>query len=286
MLAVSVPGSSANLGPGFDALGIALSLRSELGVVDARAPREQPASSVDGHHPASVAFARAGGSGTLWVRSSIPIGRGLGFSGAMRVGGAALALLQRADAAGLGADGRREVLAVAAELEGHADNAAASLYGGIVATDGASAVAVPTPLTPDVVVWIPADTTATSSSRAALPPTVSRADAVFNIGRTATLVAALASADVAALDAATDDRLHQDVRFAEAPASAAALASGRAAGAWCGWLSGSGPTVAFLAAPGEGAALAAALPEDGQTKVLGVDGAGMTVAVAPARSPC
>jgi homoserine kinase len=284
MLAVSVPASSANLGPGFDALGIALSLRCELGVVDERSAGEQPAGSVDEHHPASVAFTRAGGRGTLWVRSPIPIGRGLGFSGAMRVGGAALAVLQRSGPAGLGADGRRAVLAVAAELEEHADNAAASLYGGIVATDGVSAVVVPTPLTPDVVVWVPADATATLSSRAALPGTVSRADAVFNIGRTATLVAALAAGDVAALAAATEDRLHQHARLAAAPASASALAAGRAAGAWCGWLSGSGPTVAFLAARGEGAALAAALPESGHTKVLGVDRAGLTVATATARS--
>jgi homoserine kinase len=104
------------------------------------------------------------------------------------------------------------------------------------------------------------------------------ADAVFNIGRTALLVAALAAGDVEALRTATEDRLHQDSRFEQAPPSRAALAAGLAAGAWCGWLSGSGPTIALFCAPGDAHALAAALPADGHTKVLEIDHAGATVA--------
>ena len=109
----------------------------------------------------------------------------------------------------------------------------------------ARAVRIDTPLRPDVVLWIPEETTSTTASRTALPASVPFDDAVFNVGRTATLVAALAAGDVAVLSTATQDRLHQDERFLAAAASRVALTAGLDAGAWCGWLSGSGPTVAF-----------------------------------------
>ena len=95
MTVVRVPASSANLGPGFDALGVALDLHAEIGLVDGSTGEEQLVKRVEEHHPAWIAFATAGGEGALWVRSRIPIGRGLGFSGAMRVGGAAVAIVQR-----------------------------------------------------------------------------------------------------------------------------------------------------------------------------------------------
>ena len=84
---VRVPGSSANLGPGFDTLGIAVALYADAGVLDQ--PDDEPpagAQLADEHHPVSIAFRRAGGVGNLWVRTSLPAGRGLGFSGAVRVG--------------------------------------------------------------------------------------------------------------------------------------------------------------------------------------------------------
>jgi homoserine kinase len=265
-----VPASSANLGPGFDALGMALDIHAEFGLVDAATADAELAKRVDEHHPAQVAFAAAGGTGTLWVRSPIPIGRGLGFSGAMRVGGAALAVVERRGPDAL-VDRRTDVLGVAAALEGHADNVAASLLGGIVATDGAAAVRIDTPLRPDVVLWIPEETTSTSDSRTALPAGVPFDDAVFNVGRTALLVAAFASGDAAALAAATQDRLHQDRRLAAAGMSRTALEAGIAAGAWCGWLSGSGPAVAFLTEGGEGKPLAAALPASGHARITVID---------------
>ena len=128
-------------GPGFDTLGMALSLWAEIGVVDGPVPAR--ARVVDERHPADVAFRRGDGEGELWVRSSIPVGRGLGFSGAMRVGGLVAAAAQRVpdpddiDAA------RPAVLELAVELEGHADNVAASLYGGVVATAAGRVVPVP-----------------------------------------------------------------------------------------------------------------------------------------------
>ena len=274
---VHVPASSANLGPGFDALGMALDIYADIGVVDGSRARPESAQVVDERHPATVAFAAAGGTGRLWVRSPIPIGRGLGFSGAMRVGGAAAAFVQRGGCDAL-AEHRRDVLSVAAGLEGHADNVAASLYGGVIATDGERALRVETTLHPDVVLWIPEATTSTPASRTALPSMVPFDDAVFNVGRTALLLAALSSGDVEALTEATQDRLHQDRRLGAAEGSRRALAAGTAAGAWCGWLSGSGPTVAFLAATGTGERVAAALPAGGHCKVVGIDEHG-TIAV-------
>lgn len=272
---VRVPASSANLGAGFDVLGMALTLHAEVGVGSAptgalvAAPR----------HPASVAFRRAGGTGDVWVRSPIPMSRGLGFSGAVRVGGAAAAYVQR-----LGTDALRDaatrasVLEVAAELEGHADNAAASLYGGIVAVAGNSVAQVPLAIDPAVVVWVPAAaTTSTDRSRTMLPDTVSRADAVFNLGRVALFVAACAIGDVQSLRAATEDRLHQTRRLAAVPESAAALETAFAAGVWAAWLSGSGPTIAMLCEVGRSDEVAAALPTSGHTKSLRIDHEGATV---------
>ena len=85
MTVISVPASTANLGAGFDALGMALDLRARVGLPGTAA--DPGAREADAQHPLAVAFAAAGGEGQLWVRSPIPAGRGLGFSGAMRVAG-------------------------------------------------------------------------------------------------------------------------------------------------------------------------------------------------------
>ncbi|MBA3606643.1 MAG: hypothetical protein H0W46_11870 [Acidimicrobiia bacterium] len=102
------------------------------------------------------------------------------------------------------------------------------------------------------------------------------ADAAFNVGRTALLVAALAVGDVAALADATCDRLHQDVRLARAPQSRAALDAALAAGAWCGWLSGSGPSIVALCDPADATRVAAALPAGGVVKRLTIADDGAT----------
>jgi len=267
---VRVPASSANLGPGFDVLGVALTLHAVVGT----GPVPDGARTVDQHHPASIAFDRAGGRGELWVRSPIPMGRGLGYSGAMRVGGALAGAAQSARTDEPGRphqDIASRVLAITAELEGHPDNVAASLYGGVVVAAGHRVVRVPMAFDPAIVVWIPEAMTSTERSRASLPATVSRADAVFNVARAALLVAALANGDVHALRDATDDRLHQPQRLAAAPASADALARGLEVGAWCGWLSGSGPTVAFMCASDAADGVAARLPGQRRPRVLRID---------------
>jgi homoserine kinase len=270
---VTVPASSANLGPGFDSLGMALTLHARFGTSGDGLPGG--AHVVDRHHPARVAFNRLGGRGDVYVHHAIPSGRGLGFSGAMRVGGAALASAMRGPE---GVVDRAEVFAVSAELEGHSDNVAASVFGGVVATAGGRVVRVPVALHTAVVVWVPTFETATDRSRRQLSPSVAFSDAVFNVGRTALLVAALAAGDVDVLRAATQDRLHQDVRLEAAPPSRVALDALVEAGAWCAWLSGSGPTVAALCAPADAEAIAAALPvAGGRASVLELDDAGVTL---------
>lgn len=270
---VRVPASSANLGAGFDVLGMALSLHAEVGI----GPPPDDAREAEPNHPASVAFRRLGGDGPLWVRSPIPMSRGLGFSGSVRVGGAVAAVVQRAGRPDFDDEARSEILAMTAKLEGHADNVAPSLYGGIVVCAGDEVETVPLSIDPAVVVWIPDDTTSTDRSRAMLPETVPLADAVFNLGRVATFVAACATGDTSALRRATEDRLHQPTRLAATPVCREAIDAALAAGAWAAWLSGSGPTVAVLCDPADADRLAAALPLEGHTKLLRIDRNGATV---------
>lgn len=273
--AIRVPGSSANLGAGFDVLGMAVGLHAEVGCGD---PPDR-AQALDEHHPATVAFRRGGGEGPVWSRTKLPMGRGLGYSGAVRIGGAAAAVVQRHGPDALADHGHRQVvLAVASELERHADNAAASLEGGVVVAAGEEVVRVPIAFDAAVVVWIPADrTTSTERSRATLPASVPRADAVFNLGRVAMFVAACANGDPGRLRAATEDRLHQPIRLAVVPESAAAIDAGLANGAWAAWLSGSGPTVAMLCDPARAGSLAVALPDGGHAKVVDIDRVGAVV---------
>ncbi len=273
-----VPATSANMGPGFDTLGVALTLWAEVGLIEPDGSIPDGAHAADEHHLATVAFARAGGAGDLWVRSPIPMARGLGYSAAVRVGGLLLACAQR-DGDPHEAVGRYavEILDIAADLEGHADNAAPALLGGVCVTTGERSLRVPLQLDPAIVVWVPSFTTSTDQSRGKLATTISLADAVFNLGRSSMLVAALASGDVDALRHATEDRIHQSVRFAAAPATRAAHEAALDAGAWCAWLSGSGPTVAAMCAPEAAETLAAALPADGHTKILRIDHGGASI---------
>ncbi len=144
------------MGPGFDALGLALAMYLEV-----RVAKGDPLA--DGH-PSQVAFTSAGGEGPISVRSQIPMGRGLGFSGAARVAGVLAALAQQHDSADVAALAQ-ETLARSAVLEGHEDNVAASLYGGVVAVAGGRAVRVPLGIEPAIVVWVPTARTSTEESR-------------------------------------------------------------------------------------------------------------------------
>lgn len=280
---VRVPASSANLGSGFDVLGVALGMYAEVGV----GVPPNGASAADEQHPATIAFRRGGGTGPLWTRSPIPMARGLGYSGAIRVGGAAAAVVQRMLNAGhsqiecdqyLGAEGADEILRIAAELEGHFDNVAASVFGGVVVAAGDVVTRVPLAFDPATVVWIPDDVTAsTDRSRRGLAATVDRGDAVFNLGRVATFVAACAIGDESRLRFATEDRLHQPERLASLPQAQHALSAALGAGVWAAWLSGSGPTVAMWCESARADSIASALPTDGHVKVLRIAHDGVAI---------
>jgi homoserine kinase len=176
--------------------------------------------------------------------------------------------------------GRDSILAVAAGLEGHGDNVAASVLGGIVAWVDGTAISLrlgPRIAASAVVVWIPGVTTSTDTSRGTLPGTVTRTDAVANLGRLAQFVAAIERDDPRLLVGATEDRLHQSIRLAAIADAAAALDAGVNAGAWCGWLSGSGPTVAFLVEHDAVAAVTASLPASAHVKRVQIEPRGVRV---------
>ena len=194
MTTVRVPASTANLGPGFDALGLALSLdRRHRSSLDGDAARR--CRTIDERHPAVIAFRRGGGTGALWLRSPIPTGRGLGFSGAMRIGGLALAA-DRAGGRAVRPRRRRPGPPRARHRARGPRRQRRRLAARWARGDGRGPrrARARSASTPAVVVWIPPQETSTQRSRHGLPSSVSFADAAFNVGRTALLVAALASA--------------------------------------------------------------------------------------------
>ena len=274
-----VPASSANIGPGFDTLGMAISQYLDFTFDSVRVSPDGPDSAIDHcdegsneptdeHHLAVRTFRAAGGTGAANVKATFPGGRGLGFSGSARVAGVAAAALQRGEPLH---QALMTALKIAGDLEGHRDNVAASVYGGVVAAAGNTVVKIPLGFNPAIVLWIPATETSTKQSRTSLPDRVNFEDAIFNVGRAATLVAAFAAGDAAALRVACEDRLHQSQRFAQTPESEAAYHSLLRAGAWCAWLSGSGPSVAALCAPDAVDAMITALPSTGRSVRATID---------------
>ena len=274
---VRVPASSANLGPGFDALGMALSVHLEMGpVFNGEIP--SGAKMIDEYHPGHIAFRSYGGVGDVWVRSKIPMGRGLGFSGAARVAGVVAAHAQKngSSVEALTA-ARKDLLHASTQLEGHPDNVAASLVGGVTASASGEVVRLPLALDPAILAWVPETQTSTEKSRTAIATTLSLSDAVLNIGHTALLMGALASGDIEVLRIATQDRIHQDIRLANAPSSKAALEAALNTAAWCAWLSGSGPTVAVMCAKSDARRIASQLTQSGDVLKLTIDQQGAVI---------
>ncbi|MCE2763000.1 MAG: hypothetical protein LW627_00595 [Ilumatobacteraceae bacterium] len=269
-----VPGSSANLGPGFDVLAMALGVHVRMGF--GRDEHE-----LSDRHPARVAFSAAGGRGEVWFESSIPSGRGLGFSGAAIVAGTIIGLMSREGVAPTDGNGfieerRDEILDRAATIEGHPDNVAASLFGGVVAVADRTVVNIPVGFDARLVVWVPASSTSTSKSRGTLGDVVARSDAVFNMGRVLMLAEGLRLGDRRLLALGVQDRLHQETRFEAAPRSRAVRDAFVRNGAVVSWLSGSGPSVAALTTVEESAELVRRMrsmveENDGRMLDLGID---------------
>ncbi|RLP86905.1 homoserine kinase [Micromonospora sp. BL4] len=260
---VRVPATSANLGPGFDALGLALGLYDDLAAEVAPAGVRvtvsgQGAGELPDDDRHLVVRAMRATFDVLGAQPSglivecvnrIPQARGLGSSSAAIVAGV---LLARA----LSADGERRmdkpaVLRLAAEIEGHPDNVAPCLLGGFTLAwsepTGARAVSLAVADEVRPTVFVPAERGLTATARAALPATVPHGDAALTAGRAALLVHAL-TADPSLLVPATVDRLHQDYRAPGMPGTSALVNALRAAGV-AAVVSGAGPTVLALSEP-------------------------------------
>jgi homoserine kinase len=260
---VRVGATSANLGPGFDSLGLALGVFDEivLRVVDERGVVVQvtgegadDVGSGPGEEHLVVRAVRravelAGGPQPhglhLVCRNEIPHGRGLGSSAAAVVAGLA------AGRALTGAHERLDdatLLRAATDFEGHPDNAAAALLGGLTIAWGARQDPHATRLDPHpdlaVVLLVPTDRLATHQARSVLPASVSHEDAAANSGRAALLVHAM-TRDLSLLLPATEDRLHQRQRAGAMPATLALVAALRADGL-AAVVSGAGPSVLVL----------------------------------------
>ncbi|WP_107765286.1 homoserine kinase [Nocardioides terrigena] len=288
---VTVPATSANLGPGFDALGLALSMRDELeaevtasgievevtGEGAADVPRDASHLVVRSMHAAFDAMDARPPGLRLTCRNVIPHSRGLGSSSAAIVAGVALA---RALVAG----GRlllddAALLRIAADIEGHPDNVAPALLGGFVicGREAGEWYAVPSAVDPRVraEVFVPSTPVATEVARGLLPATVAHADAAANSGRAALLVAALAGRPEHLL-AATRDYLHQEQREPAMPDSLALVHRLRADGVPA-VISGAGPTVLALVGAGR-RDLTDRTPPGWTHHVLDVEARGVVVA--------
>jgi homoserine kinase len=248
-VSVRVPATSANLGPGFDCLGLALDVWGTITVHRDADESDHPLARM-ALNAARAVFAAAEEPVPPRVAASyegsIPVARGLGASAVARAGG----VLAANALAGEPFD-RDHLLYLATELEGHADNAAPALFGGlqVVVRDRGrlSRVGVPLPPGLHAVLLVPDQRMSTQKSRKLLPQSLSRADAVANASRAALLVAALAQGRLDLLDEATKDRLHQPARAKMLPAMFAVFDAARAAGAHCAYLSGGGSAICALA---------------------------------------
>jgi homoserine kinase len=236
---VRVPASSANLGPGFDCMAAALSLMLELEVTEtgqfavetdlpvSKSPDNLCVRAFERLHPA--------GDFSFKIRSEIPLSGGLGSSAAAIVAG----LMAADHLFELDAD----LLACAAELEGHPDNVAAALHGGFVISADGQATRFDPPTGLEALAVVPAEAVRTRAARAALPEQVPLQEAVFNIAHGALLTLGLAKGDWDLLARGLHDRLHEQRRSHLFPLSIELASRARDLGALGATISGAGPTV-------------------------------------------
>ena len=253
-----IPASTTNLGPGFDVLGLALQLYSKVTLEATETDTEVVVRGVDADKipstPEHIAFQAVelvfDRSGTkrpkgfkLQIENGIPAIRGLGGSGTAILGGL---LTANVLCSAPFSDG--ELLNFATELEGHPDNVAASLYGGIVVSAQESThvhtVRLECPSTLSIVLAIPDFPLSTEQARSVLPTSVSFSDAVYNTSRSTLLIASIATGQFEMLRIAMTDRLHQPYRASLIPGFDDVAEAATTAGALSVALSGAGPTVA------------------------------------------
>lgn len=262
---VRVPASSANLGPGYDAFGLALALydvfEAELAAEWSLEVRGEGAGELRTDKDNEVAramqrvFTEVGYQGAARVRceNAIPVGRGLGSSAAAIVGGLVLGN-ELADARLT----QEHLFELATELEGHPDNVAAALLGGFTvcwSENGKPGAAKIDPAGGLAVVALVSDAALpTAEARRALPPMVTHADAAFTAGRAGLLAAGIALGRADLVQAGASDRIHEPYRESLVPDIATVRSALRAAGADAAVLSGAGPTVVGLVTAADDAA--------------------------------
>lgn len=266
---VRAPASCANLGPGFDALALALDLWNEI-TVDTEAEGVELAGSdaplLQGKenytllamNELATQYGASLPAFGLTIRAEVPVARGLGSSAAALVCG----LIAANELAGLGLS-TDDIFRHAWQMEGHGDNVGAAVYGGAILaapglnralqlTDGAS-------LGLTAVVFIPEATSATWAARAALPATVPLPDAAHNVGTASSLAVGLRTRNLEAIAAGMHDRLHEPYRARLFPHLTPMTDAARTAGAVGACLSGAGPTILSLVEEVHVAAVEAAL---------------------------
>lgn len=286
---VRVPGTTANLGPGFDTLGLALRLYNRIrvrradrrGIVITSAIEEGsrgPATTM--LQQAAAAFFRAARRPSfrfeISIEGDVPLARGLGSSVTARLG--CVAALNRMVGEPLD---REALFQLVSRLEGHPDNAAPATFGGFTAStlvgDTARAIRFPVPTAARFVTLIPNFEVSTPMARKLVPQEFSKADTVHCLTRVALITAAFASGNLEALRGCFDDRIHQPYREQLIPQLSRVIRAGEKAGAIGGWLSGSGSTIICLTLKSPEAvarAMHRALP-DSSMKILQADTAGL-----------
>lgn len=283
-ITVRVPATSANLGAGFDCLGLALDLFASITVTFGEA--EQPPTDDVGEKMVLTAirqtYQRLGKTAPNGIRAryqvSIPLGRGLGASAVARVAGvvAVNEFEQRTMTEG-------QCLDIASELEGHGDNACPALFGGmqvcVQAADGHYLrAACRFPANAAMAILIPDHSMPTKEARKALPEQYSKADTVHNTGRAALFVAAMASGQMDLLAEATDDRIHQRQRASLFPPMFDIFEAAKSAGAYATWLSGAGSSIAAICPESSAREISAAMLTASQSR--GYEGRSLVTRIA------
>ncbi len=292
-ITIRVPGSTSNCGAGFDTLGLALNVHNDIGLTRLEGVAARPKTADDSRAQAMVdatasAFFRQTGRPAFGfsyeIKGTVPPARGLGSSVTVRAGVVAgLAAL-------LGVNfSPHDIVALVTVLEGHPDNAAAGVLGGfcVARSDPATGAYVNTirfevPADLVFVVASPSVEILTEQSRGVLPSSLPYFDAVKSINSATYLVAAFAARDYTKLRGAVFDAMHEPYRLPRIPGGRAAIDAGVAAGAFTGWLSGSGSSVLCISpketANGVQAAMQEAFSRAGvasETRCLAGDNAGL-----------
>jgi len=257
MIAIRVPATSANLGPGFDCLGLAVDLYLEVLAHHSEKNRfiyrgeghlEDSADNLihRGFQEAHTALGKTAPPIAFEVTNPIPLARGLGSSSAALVAGAALA-----DALLDNSLGREGVFQLTARLEGHPDNVAPAVYGGFtisaLTTEGSYLTqSLPLPVSWKLLFATPAFELPTQEARAVLPTRYRRSEVIFNTSRTALWSLAVARNRPELLPVASQDALHEPYRKALIPGLAECRQALLEDGAYAAFLSGAGPTLAVI----------------------------------------